>query len=285
MIKFKVSTVAAFGLMTVAMATVSCAKSELKGAKSSAPAPKPSVAAADAAIEDQPQPKVDPAKTNPSRDTAAETSTTASVPAAGMPVGVSPALNKVVSSGLVVGTAATVIDSTLNSEADTIKKCLNLWKNGHPFKVVNQSNYEYIDVKVAADVGSIANTLFSSVLGGVQIASTSVGGLDDQNVTAVDKLIVVGLALNYGSVDWKMMNPKGWYCVKGAVAGSETAAKVIIKKHCTAQLASSDLNFAFDTSTQKLAINDPTSGGQIGFAFNSKFEVQPMLNLSGTPCK
>lgn len=106
--------------------------------------------------------------------------------------------------------------SAQDGDLDDIKSCLSKFE-GHPFDKTNPS-YTTIAAKV-------------KVLG--------VGGSTvDEVVTDTPKLILIRPAVTVlAKSHIRLMNPNGWYCIKGQVS---VLGKAVIHLHCNAKLASSE---------------------------------------------
>jgi hypothetical protein len=102
------------------------------------------------------------------------------------------------------------------SDADEIKSCLEHWKE-HPFKGEHPKFRTLISrVKVMGigdEVGDTAKTDKPDLV------------LVKPNVTVMSKSVL------------KLLNPNGWYCMKGKVS---VLGKSEIQLHCKAKLASSN---------------------------------------------
>jgi hypothetical protein len=126
---------------------------------------------------------------------------------------------------------------------------LNLWGT-HPFKVIdpnsNPPSYKKIKTSVA-------------------FAGLQIGGVNDTTSTQHDVLVVIDPAINVASsVEYKLMNPKAWYCMKFQVTSGveEIKADTNVKIHCDAKLAQSNLVLSADSTnnTGVVGINGDTIG-------------------------
>jgi hypothetical protein len=149
-----------------------------------------------------------------------------------------------------IGSKGVVFGSGISDDdKNAMKKCLDLWGN-HPFKTVdgnaNPSNFKKMKTSVA-------------------VAGIQIGKVDDSIATNHDVLVVIDPAVNLVSnVEYKLLNPKGWYCMKFQVtAGAEqTKATTNVKLHCDAKLAKSNLVIGVDSTanTGVVGVNNTTVG-------------------------
>lgn len=170
-------------------------------------------------------------------------------------------------------------------EADTIRKCLNLWGTV-PFKEVKPENVKVMDVSVGVGGGLLGSSSPIGAIGNI----INVGNPRDLEVTAEPKLIIIPLSVNVGgSTNFELMNPNGWYCMKAAVGAKSTVG---IKLHCNAKLAQSDLGVSLETNPGgaggvpvKVGINDgKTPGGQLGIMVDSSVSLTRVNSSGAASC-
>lgn len=170
-----------------------------------------------------------------------------------------------------VTTGASGVTLSSDVDADAVRKCLNLWGT-HPFKSVSAANYKKLSPNVAVNLGGFGLEL---------------GAINENTATAEPQLVVIDVAVNYASTTtWKLMNPKGWYCVKGAVAtGSDTVqALTNINLACTAKLAKSNLALSLDSNTGNLAVGTGVDqGAQLGILIDASVKLS-RLQPNGAAC-
>jgi|GEM_PF-5959547 len=215
--------------------------------------------------------------TSPTTGTADTSAATTGEPATGGPkVGTVTTGAKTDASGtlaapVVGGSAAVEFDAALKLSTETqdkIRKCLSLW-GGHPFKKISAANYK-------------------SYAAPVSVAGFGFNAVNDTEASTVDKLVVVNFALNLGGeTQMKLMNPKGWYCLKGAVSAGAGlgVAHTQIDMHCTSRLAQSNLSVALDSATGAVAIG---TGGETGSQLGILVDATVTLarkQTNGTACK
>jgi hypothetical protein len=116
-----------------------------------------------------------------------------------------------------------------------VKKCLDLWGK-HPFKVIDldakPSNYKEIKTSV-------------SVLG------INARPVEDTEATDHDVLTIIDPSINIaGKAEYKLLNPKGWYCMKFNVTAVNDA-KTKVRLNCSAKLAKSNVLVGVDTKDDK----------------------------------
>ncbi len=99
-------------------------------------------------------------------------------------------------------------------DLDEVKQCLRNWKT-HPFKA--------------------AKPEFRTVTSKVKVMGVG-GALEDDTPTKEPELVLLKPAVNVMSKSViNLMNPNGWYCLKGKV---DVLGKTEINLHCQAHLAS-----------------------------------------------
>lgn len=77
---------------------------------------------------------------------------------------------------------------------------------------------------------------FKTLSGKVKVLGIG-GGIEDTRPTDQPELILIKPAVNVLSkMDMKLMNPNGWYCLKGKVS---VLGKIEVTLHCNAHLTSS----------------------------------------------
>lgn len=136
-------------------------------------------------------------------------------------------------------------------DAEAIRKCLNLWGT-HPFKSVTSQNFK----KMAPNIA----------LFGVQI-----NPVEDMENTSFDKLILIDVSIKIAStVNMKLLNPKGWYCMKADIASGVEGIRntTNVKLACSAKLAKNDLSVAVNSTTGGVTVGSQ-SVGQFGIAIDS----------------
>jgi hypothetical protein len=151
-------------------------------------------------------------------------------------------------------------------DQDAIRACLNLWKT-HPFKTVTRANYK--SMGASASIG----------LGG--LGSISLGNTSDDEISTVDKLVVIQAAIPLGEnahLKLNLKNPKGWYCVKfGVGVGGETMpAKTEYRLACGSRLAETNFSLGANTTGggQNATLSAGTqTGSQFSFYVNANAQV------------
>lgn len=131
-----------------------------------------------------------------------------------------------------VGFLAVMLISVSASAVDEdVEACLNFWGK-HPFDRKNPK-YRTISAKV-------------KVLG--------IGGdvKDEAKTEGPDLVLIKPTVSVMAKTKYKLLNPNGWYCMKGGVS---VLGKTAIDVHCKAHLASSKDGVAV------LGANDDNSGG------------------------
>lgn len=170
-------------------------------------------------------------------------------------------------------------------EADTIRKCMNLWGTV-PFKEIKPEHVKVMDVSVGVGGGLIGGSSPIAGIGNI----INVGNPRDLEVTTEPKLIIIPLSVNLGgSTNFELMNPNGWYCMKAAVGAKSTVG---IKLHCNAKLAQSDLGVSLETNPGgaggvpvKVGINDgKTPGGQLGIMVDSSVSLTRVNGSGAASC-
>jgi hypothetical protein len=163
------------------------------------------------------------------------------------------------------GTDGVSISGDVDSEA--VKKCLKIWGK-HPFKTVTPTNYKKLS-------------------GGFSAFGININPPKDTETSSEDKLIVIDFGANYKSTAlWKLMNPKGWYCVKAYAAAGDatTQAQTNIELHCTAKLANTNLAVSFDSDKGQVGVNTGgQSGAQLGIYVDAKTSVT-RKSTNGSGC-
>jgi hypothetical protein len=101
-------------------------------------------------------------------------------------------------------------------DAEAIKSCLEHWKK-HPF--------------------TGANPDFRIIKGKVRVMGIG-DGIDDSGATKSPELVLIKPNVSVLSkTEMKLMNPNGWYCLKGNVS---VLGKTVVELQCKANLASSE---------------------------------------------
>lgn len=171
-------------------------------------------------------------------------------------------------------------------EADSLRKCLNLWGTT-PFKEVKANQVKVMDVSVGVGGGLIAGGLAG--LGNL----INIGNPKDLEATSEPRLIVLPLSVNVGgSTTFELMNPNGWYCMKAAVGARST---VNIKLHCNAKIAQSDLGLSLRTNPTPMpgtpglpvsvGVNDGRSpGSQLGIMIDSSVNLTRVDSSGNANC-
>jgi hypothetical protein len=80
------------------------------------------------------------------------------------------------------------------------------------------------------------------------------------------------------------MNPKGWYCLKGAFAAGdgETQAITNIDLHCSAKLAKSNLTVSLDSQKETIGVGvDEAEGAQLGIRIDATVALKRKLANEG----
>lgn len=117
-----------------------------------------------------------------------------------------------------------------DGDRDSIRSCLKSWSR-HPFKAEAP---EYRTLSTSVKVFGIG------------------GKVEDDRNTEAPELVLIKPSVNvFSKGTFRLLNPNGWYCLKGKVA---VFSKVEIQLHCKANLASSS-----DGATI-LASNDRSDG-------------------------
>ena len=236
------------------LALIACQAKEFESGKK-APAPVPSPGA-DKGKGDTKQGPTDP--------TAPTAATNPSV----LTTGQNPGSQTGQTSGYAMNQGATGVTIASDvSDSDAIRKCLNLW-GSHPFKSITKANSKKIGPSVS--FGGFVN----------------LGGVNETIATAEDQLVVIDVSVNIASeVTYKMLNPKGWYCLKANFsAGSEDMlAKTNLKLECSAKITETDLNISLSTKDEKFSagINQPQSGAQLGILVNASVGLVREKNAGG----
>ncbi|HEX4922833.1 MAG TPA: hypothetical protein VFV50_02070 [Bdellovibrionales bacterium] len=115
-------------------------------------------------------------------------------------------------------------------DRDSIRACLKSWGK-HPFKAESP---EFRTISASVKVFGIG------------------GKVEDDRKTDEPELVLIKPSVNvFSKGTFRLLNPNGWYCLKGKVA---VFSKVEIQLHCKASLASSS-----DGATI-LASNDRSDG-------------------------
>ncbi|MEY3903878.1 MAG: hypothetical protein RL189_3184 [Pseudomonadota bacterium] len=170
-------------------------------------------------------------------------------------------------------------------EADTIRKCMNLWGTV-PFKEIKPEHVKVMDVSVGVGGGLLGGSSPIAGIGNI----INIGNPRDLEATAEPKLIIIPLSVNLGgSTNFELMNPNGWYCMKAAVGAKSTVG---IKLHCNAKLAQSDLGVSLETNPGgaggipvKVGINDgKTPGGQLGIMVDSSVSLTRVNGSGAASC-
>jgi hypothetical protein len=164
-----------------------------------------------------------------------------------------------------VTTGATGVSIVSGIDAEAIRKCLNLWGT-HPFKNVTQQNFKQMAPNVA--------------LFGIEI-----NPVEDFDDTSFDKLVLIDVSFKIAStVNMKLMNPRGWYCVKAdissGVEGIPNTTNVSLA--CGAKLAKNDLSIGVNSQTGGVTVGSQ-SLGQLGIAIDSTVTLT-RKNKNGTAC-
>lgn len=168
-------------------------------------------------------------------------------------------------------------------EADSIRKCLNLWGTV-PFKEIKPEHVKVMDVSVGVGGGLLGS---NSPISGIGF---NFGNPRDLEATAEPKLIIIPLSVNMGgNTNFELMNPNGWYCMKAAVGARSTVG---IKLHCNAKIAQSDLGLSVETKSDatgglpvKVGINDgKTPGGQLGVMVDSSVSLTRVNSSGAAAC-
>jgi len=155
------------------------------------------------------------------------------------------------------GAAGVTFEAGIDS--DTIKKCLNLWGN-HPFKSVTKANFKRMQPNLA-------------------IPGFQLNPMNDTEVTAADRIILIPLSVKLASnVNMRLMNPKGWYCIKVDIAAGveDIHTHTTVTRACTAKLAKSSLSIGANSQTGGVTIGEQ-SVGQLGIAIDATITEEPCV--------
>lgn len=113
------------------------------------------------------------------------------------------------------------VEAHASSDREAVAACLSNWGK-HPFGK------------------DLAEVKFRTISPGVKILGIGGSNLNDSAVTSSPELVLVKPSVNVLSKStFKLLNPQGWYCLKGTTAVLGSAHFEI---HCKANMASVDDN-------------------------------------------
>jgi hypothetical protein len=139
-------------------------------------------------------------------------------------------MTKFIFTGLFLGLFSISSFASEDGDMDSLKSCLRNW-GSHPFKTETP---EYRSISPSVKVFGIG------------------GKVEDERETKKPELVLIKPSVNvFSKATFRLMNPNGWYCLKGKVA---VFSKVEIQLTCKANLAASS-----DGATV-LASNDKSDG-------------------------
>jgi hypothetical protein len=97
-----------------------------------------------------------------------------------------------------------------------VKTCLDQWGNAHPFR--NKSRLQFRVIESGVKFFGLGDDV------------------EDTAATTYPQMILVKSATNMiSNMEYRLLNPKGWYCLQGQVGGNS-----VIQLACNAELISSE---------------------------------------------